>query len=52
MTPNKWRRPKTGDRLLRVQFRNGLVSRHEYRADQLVWDNRGWDFDIVAVEKA
>jgi hypothetical protein len=52
MTPTKFRKPKTGERLLRVQFRNGQVSRFSYRADQLVWKDRGWDFDIVGVERA
>lgn len=46
------RKPKTGDAKLRVQFRCGLVSRWEYTADQLVWADRGWDFDVVAVERA
>jgi len=52
MTPTNFRKPKTGERLLRVKFRNGLESRWTYRADQLVWKDRGWDFDIVAVERA
>lgn len=52
MTPTNYRKPKTGERLLRVRFRNGMVSRHEYTADQLVWKDRGWDFDITEVERA
>jgi hypothetical protein len=52
MTPTHFRKPRTGERMLRVQFRNGLVSRHTYTADQLCWQDRGWDFDIVAVERA
>ena len=49
MTPTRWRRPKT-DRYLKVQFRNGEVSRYSYTPEQLIWDDRGWDFDIIAVE--
>lgn len=52
MTPTKGRKPKTGDRLLRVRFRNGLVSRFEYTAAQLRWDDRGSPFDILEVERA
>jgi hypothetical protein len=46
------RKPKTGERLLKVLFRNGMESRWEYTADQLVWQDRGWPFDIVGVKRA
>jgi hypothetical protein len=52
MTPTKWRRPRTGDSLLRVQFRNGRLSIHAYQARQLRWSNTGDEWDIVAVERA
>jgi hypothetical protein len=52
MTPTNGRTPRTGDRQLRVQFANGLVSRWTYTAKQLVWERRGWDFDIIGVERA
>lgn len=52
MTPTNFRKPKTGERLLRVKFRCGLVSRWEYTAAQLRWDDRGSPFDVVAVERA
>jgi hypothetical protein len=52
MTPTQWKRPRTGDKPLRVQFRCGWVSKHTYTARQLVWEDRGWDFDIIAVERA
>jgi hypothetical protein len=52
VTPTQGRKPKTGEHLLRVKFRCGQVSRHEYKADQLIWKDRGWDFDIVACERA
>jgi hypothetical protein len=52
MTPTHFRKPKTGDRLLKVTFRNGMVSRHSYKASQLIWSDRGWDFDVIAVERA
>lgn len=51
-TPTKWRKPKTGDKPLMVRFRNGVESRYSYTAGQLVWADRGWDFDIVAVARA
>jgi len=47
--PTNFRKPKT-ERLLRVTFRNGVVSRHEYTAGQLRWDDRGSEWDIVAVQ--
>jgi hypothetical protein len=52
VTPTNGRTPRTGERQLRVRFANGLVSRHTYTAAQLVWKQRGWDFDIIGVEKA
>lgn len=48
MKPTNFRKPRT-DRLLRVTFRNGVVSRWEYQAGQLRWDDSGHPFDIVAV---
>ena len=51
MTPTNFRKPRT-EALLRVKFRCGLVSRHEYSVDQLVWKDRGQEFDIVACERA
>jgi hypothetical protein len=52
MSPTNGRRPKTGERLLRVKFRNGHISIHAYRADQLRWDHRGSDWDIIEVGRA
>jgi hypothetical protein len=52
MTPTNFRRPKTGERKLRVQFRNGRHSIHEYTVGQLRWTDTGSDWDIVGVEKA
>ena len=52
MTPTQFRRPRTGDKPLRVQFRNGQLSKREYTAAQLRWTDTGHDFDIVAVERA
>jgi hypothetical protein len=52
VTPTNGRTPKTGEGQLRVLFANGMVSRHTYTARQLIWKRRGWDFDVVAVEKA
>jgi hypothetical protein len=49
--PTDFRRPRT-DRLLRVMFRNGEVSRQEYTAAQLRWTNTGSDWDVMAAEYA
>jgi hypothetical protein len=52
MTPTNGRKPRTGDKLLRVQFRNERVSIHTYTAAQLRWTNSGDDWDVIAVERA
>ena len=52
MTPTNGRKPRTGEKLLRVQFRNGLVSRHTYTAAQLRWTDTGDDWDVIAVGRA
>lgn len=41
--PTKW--PATTPIL--VEWSNGRLSRKSYRIDQLVWEIRGWDFDIA-----
>jgi hypothetical protein len=45
------RKPKTGERLLNVRYRNGLESKHAYTAKQLRWDhtphNDPWDITHV-----
>ena len=46
----KGRTPKTGEKQLRVIFRNGEVSKHTYSAKQLRWTDTGSPFDIVTVE--
>lgn len=50
MTPTNFRRPRTGEKMLRVEFRNGWLSKHEYTADQLRWSDTGCAWDIVGVE--
>jgi hypothetical protein len=52
MTPTNFRKPKTGDRQLRVQFRNGRTSLHTYSARQLRWTDTDSDWDVVGVERA
>jgi hypothetical protein len=52
MTPTHGRKPKTGERLLKVKFRCGLVSRFTYTAAQLRWTETGSPFDIIEVERA
>lgn len=50
MKPTHFRKPKTGDNLLRVQFRNGTIAKQVLTADGWRWTDTGHDFDIVAVE--
>lgn len=50
-TPTKGRKPRTGEALLRVQFRNGRISRHAYKASQLDWTDRGEGWDVIAVRR-
>jgi hypothetical protein len=40
--PLKW--PK--DTALGIEWANGRTSPHTFTRDQLVWDKRGWDFDV------
>ncbi len=47
-----FRKPRTGERLLKVMFRNGQESRHEYVAAQLRWTDSGSDWDILKVARA
>lgn len=51
-TPTKGRKPRTGQDKLTVQFRSFTDWQHAYTADQLVWDDRGYAFDVIAVRKA
>jgi hypothetical protein len=48
----KGRRPKTGDKLLHLRFRNGLESKQPYRANMIRWEysdnNDPWDVTHVA----
>lgn len=51
-TPTQGRKPRTGERKLRVQFRCGYVDdRHEYTAAQLRWTDTGDSWDVVAVKR-
>ena len=50
MKPTNGRKPKTRDKKLRVQFRNGVESTRPYTAEQLRWTVTGDDWDIVGVE--
>lgn len=52
MKATNFRRPRTGDAKLRVQFRCGWVSRHEYTAAQLRWTDTNDDWDIIGAEYA
>lgn len=47
-----FRTPRTGEKPLRVKFRNGMESRFEYVARQLRFSDTGHEFDIVAVRRA
>lgn len=45
------KRPRTGDKLLHVRFRNGLESKQPYRADQMKFAQVGSDWDVMAVAR-
>lgn len=52
-TLTKGRTPRTGEKPLRVQFRNGYVdTKHTYTAKQLRWNDTGHGWDVVAVRRA
>ena len=46
------RKPRTGEKLLHIRFRNGLESRHTYTAAQIRWNDSGCEWDAVAVARA
>jgi hypothetical protein len=48
--PTNFRKPRTGEHKLRVQYRCGWISKWDYTADKLRWTDTNHDFDIVAVE--
>jgi len=45
--PTQWRPPRTGERKLRVKFRNGDISRDALPAAKWNWSDRDYAFDIV-----
>lgn len=49
--PNQGRKPRTGEKLLKVRFANGVESRWEYVASQLRWSLTGNDWDIAEVAR-
>lgn len=51
-TRTQWKPPRTGETPLRVQWRNGQVSRWTFKASQLRWTDEGHPYDIIAVRKA
>lgn len=48
MTPTNWKPPPTGEKRLRLKFRNGQISKETYTARQIIWADRDWDFDVIA----
>lgn len=47
MTPTNWKPPRTGDKHLRVRWREGTTSKWTYTAKQLNWSDRGDPLDIT-----
>lgn len=46
------RKPRTGEALLHLRFRNGLESKKPYIVKQITrWDHRGDDWDVMAVAR-
>lgn len=50
-TLTKGRKPRTGGQKLQIQYRNGMVDKHEYEASQLRFTDTGDSFDVVAVRR-
>lgn len=46
------RKPKTGERQLRVRFANGRESINSYVAAQLRWNITGSEWDVAEVSRA
>lgn len=43
------RQPVGDDVKVRVQFRSGTITKYVYKADQIIWEQRGdHPFDVVA----
>lgn len=50
---NPGRKPRwKPETLITVEWSNGRLSRQPYRIDQLVWEIRGWDFDVGRFRRA
>lgn len=47
MISTNYKTPHTGERQLRLKFRNGDLSKHTYRASQIRWTDTGTDFDVT-----
>lgn len=50
--PNRGKPPRDKSVKLGIEWANGRESPHQYTAGQLIWDRRGWDFDIGFFWKA
>lgn len=50
-TPSQFRKPRTGDKPLMVEFRNGVIG-GPYTSSQIRWSDSGHDFDVVKVARA
>lgn len=46
------RKPRSGEKPLRIKFRNGLESQQTYTAAQLRWTQVGDPWDIIEVARA
>jgi hypothetical protein len=45
------RKPRTGDKLLHLRFRNGLESAKAYQADKIRWTDTGDPWDVTHVRR-
>jgi hypothetical protein len=45
------RKPRTGDKLLLLKFRNGLESKKGYTANQIRWSQVGDPWDVIEVAR-
>lgn len=50
--PTNWKPPRTGEKQLRVRWRDGSTSKWTYTAKQLNWTDRGDPLDVIAWREA
>jgi hypothetical protein len=44
---NRGKPPRDASIPLGIRWANGMTAKHTYTAGQLVWEIRGWEYDIA-----